>query len=306
MRLKRPKLYKKVTRIIQQAARLRTQSDGSNAIDAQYQGQRQQDMLANFSATLPDIPGEMLQLVVPASDGASPVGQQSTTATAAARDKRALSTTSVDDQRVEEADCDGEVNVDSFLERQADVIRPASLSLALAPKEDAPTVNAKAQGKAKAKSKTKNSSKRAGATPPGAVSPGGSKPRGAPKRCAVSLLGTGLQMLGDADQSSERFFGDSWKSSTSRNWQNYITDLEEMEAVETDSAQLALAIRLKKQAQAARLVLNKVYAHGVSSSQTLQSYEQQLTYLSLAPAAPNPFPFYLRNMMLEQAISHTQ
>ena len=104
-----------------------------------------------------------------------------------------------------------------------------------------------------------------------------------------------------ADETTERFFGDAWKTSTSRNWVNYISDLETQEDTEDDEAILLEIVTVRKQAQAARMVLSKIAAHGMTSSCAVRAYNDQVAWLLMGEvAAPNPFPKFMRLQILSQ------
>ena len=80
------------------------------------------------------------------------------------------------------------------------------------------------QAATKAKAKAKTKAKAGGQ----ATQDGEKKVKGRPGRHGDLLLAGGLKEFFTADGSYDKYFGSTWTSLTSRNWTNYISDVEKL------------------------------------------------------------------------------
>lgn len=112
-----------------------------------------------------------------------------------------------------------------------------------------------------------------------------------------------MRELGTADGST-KFFSAEWKN-VARNWANYLVDLEKMVEEEEDLSVLAELQVLEKQVNAAKTVLQKISMLGLTHPDSLACYRSQVTYLSMEPAAPSPFPPFLARMMHQHLVEDT-
>ena len=104
----------------------------------------------------------------------------------------------------------------------------------------------------------------------------------------------------NADQGTQ-FFSKEWKS-VCRNWVNYLTDIAVIIEEEQDEHVLADMTVLQKQASASKAALDKFSIKGMTDTETLSCFEQQLHYLIMDPAAPIPFPNHFMKSMNQQII----
>jgi len=116
----------------------------------------------------------------------------------------------------------------------------------------------------------------------------------------VTLIRASLVEFKNADQCST-LFTKEWKS-VCRNWANYLTDMAVIMEEEQDEHVLADMTVLQKQGNVCKTVLNKVSQKGMTDTETLSCFEQQLQYLSMDPAAPIPFPNHFMKSMNQQII----
>ncbi len=112
-----------------------------------------------------------------------------------------------------------------------------------------------------------------------AAAAGGSskKQKGRPPRDSLGLLRTGLRDLKQSGPSS-KFVSSEWKN-VKRNWDNYLKDIGELMEAEEDMGLVREMQLVDKQATAAKKVLQKISTDGLSSKETLETYESQMTFL---------------------------
>ena len=85
---------------------------------------------------------------------------------------------------------------------------------------------------------------------------------------------------------------------SSRNWQNYITDVEVLHAEATEPAAIESTHELFCKATSAKKVLDVVNKHGLGSPKVVDVYESQRHWLSRqSPAVDDPFSKYFMHAM---------
>ena len=93
---------------------------------------------------------------------------------------------------------------------------------------------------------------------------------------------------------NSRFFGSEWKNTT-RNWGNYLGDLQEdFKTCEDEKETLTLHMLISK-ASAARRVLSPIAANGCGSLRVVDAFDKEMNWLRQQdPAVPDPFPQCLK------------
>ena len=130
----------------------------------------------------------------------------------------------------------------------------------------------------------------------------GSQPRsrGAPAKDKSLLLTTGLQEFWAADESSKKFFGDDWRN-VCRNWTLYLKEIAVRIEEEENESVLATLQRLEKSTKVVISVLDAIRKHGLSGDLALEKYKEQVAWCDMKPIVQNPFPVYLRVVMISAA-----
>jgi hypothetical protein len=126
---------------------------------------------------------------------------------------------------------------------------------------------------------------------------------GRKKAALDEYLAKSLAELKDADDSSPKFFGSEWKN-LKRNWDNYLTYVGDLIKVEADEEKLTELEKLEKSAKIAQRVLTKAQSAGMSDSQIVRLYEEQVVLMTKDPAVDNPFPQWFKKLMYLESIAN--
>ena len=136
---------------------------------------------------------------------------------------------------------------------------------------------------------------------PSGVHPLGSTKKGRPAKDSSTMLRSAMAQLGDANESSLKFFGDDWKN-VRRNWEYYLKGVEDM--INDEDSDMSATMKeqieyLHKQASSAKNILSVVMIKGLTSDATIVAYESELVWLSRgeSPVA-DPMPFFFQDLMI--------
>ena len=150
------------------------------------------------------------------------------------------------------------------------------------------------------RNKGANAKKKAKATAKAKDGKSGPGPR---KKDRPELLRIGMSELKSAGRDSRKFFGAEWKTSTKRNWEEYLKDVSEQIEVETCSDTLQSLQELEKTVKVAKRVLHKVFTSGLTSESTVSLFFTELEFLNKPPKVSSPFPVYLTSTLHSEACS---
>ena len=131
----------------------------------------------------------------------------------------------------------------------------------------------KAKSRAKAKAQGKGGQKRPNE---GGGCESGPNKKGRKTRDANLLLRAGLREFKESDFSFEKYFTPLWSSQTSRNWNNYISDMDALIEGTDDKTTLHELEVTRKQAVAVRAVLGKMRSSGMESLVAARTYQDKV------------------------------
>ena len=126
--------------------------------------------------------------------------------------------------------------------------------------------------------------------------------KGRPTKDRFAQLRTGMKELRDAGAASRKFFGGEWKN-VSRNWAKYILAIDQQIEEEQDESMLPELEGMAKKSRVALTVLNAILKFGLATEEACKVYVEQVAYCQLPPRVENPFPDYLREVMLSTKAS---
>ena len=89
------------------------------------------------------------------------------------------------------------------------------------------------------------------------------------------ILNSCSKDLEKATEDTSRFFGQEWKHTT-RNWGNYLSDLEQEYKTADNETEVRTLHELMCKAGAARKVLGAVSSHGMGSAKVLDVFDQHV------------------------------
>ena len=292
VKLRSEAIYVRQKRIIQQAQLERTVEDGTDAATQGTLGLQMQSLLTDIEQGVGLGASASSSSSVPAlqdTPEAPPAQAQAKAGKAASKASSAAKASSLS-----AADVDG------------DLLPLAGMLCVSSPQPPPQKAGAGGSGieeltptKDKAKpvlalKKVAGAKKAAGADP----GSGKKKNRGAPKRDAPMLITAALKQFVQVSPSQHyaAYLGQEWKS-MSRNWQNWLNDLEERIATEENEGILVELQSLQKSGAVLRKFCNKWQTSGSQSQHTLETYIQMVNFCKAEPSVDLPFSRYIMKTM---------